>query len=382
MAYHDKHERAQASGLVRVRTLNTTRRAFLKGAAATGVLATTGLPARAAQTEVTFVGWQGYDQGLSADDFLQKQDIALNTTYIGNNDEIIAKLTAGGLGQIDLVTPYMGYIPLMTLAGLLEPIDESLVPNLANVIEPFKSDSNLFVDNVRYGVPFTWGSAPMIYNPATLPEPPAGWNALLEPRYKNRIGMMDDPLGNIMDGALAVTDAEVVTQLTSDQLEKTIDFLIAMKKQSRLYASSWGELADALARGDIDVTFSGWEAIKKFAADKGTAVEIHFPVEGTHAWLDNYCIAKDAPNREIAHELANQILSVDAQLEVGDGSLQGIVNPEAIAKLGASKEVYSYDDMDGFAEKANFYAFPPLEKTDGLTTWEDWQDAYQRFRSS
>ncbi len=331
---------------------------------------------------MTFLGWQGYDEGLSAGDFLDSNDITLNTTYIGNNDEIIAKLSAGGIGQVDIVTPYMGYIPLMALTGLLDPIDESLIPNLETVVEPFKSDSNLFLDGVRYGVPFTWGSAPMIYDPAALPVPPEGWNALLDPSLTGRIGMMDDPLGNIMDGALAVTDAEIPTQLTPDQLAATIDFLIRMKAQSRIYAASWGELADALARGEIVATFSGWEAIKKFAADKGKEVSIHFPVEGTHAWLDTYCIAKDAPNREIAHSLANKILDVDAQVKIGDEFLQGVVNREAIALLDTSRAFYSYDDMEGFASKAGFYAFPPLEEGSGFTSWNDWQEAYQEFRSA
>ena len=61
-------------------------------------------PAQAA-TNVTFFGWQGYDAGLAVDDFLTKNDITLETTYIGNNDEIVTKPTAGGVGSIDIVTP-------------------------------------------------------------------------------------------------------------------------------------------------------------------------------------------------------------------------------------------------------------------------------------
>ena len=87
-------------------------------------------------------GWQDYDAGLRVGDFLQREDIEVSFTPIGNNDEIISRLAAGGAGQIDIVTPYMGYIPFMVAAELLEPIDESLVPNLANVPEVFRNDSN------------------------------------------------------------------------------------------------------------------------------------------------------------------------------------------------------------------------------------------------
>ena len=36
-------------------------------------------------------------------------------------------------------------------------------------------------------------------------------------------------------------------------------------------------MADALARGDVDITFSGWETIKKFAADMGTTIDYTYP---------------------------------------------------------------------------------------------------------
>ncbi len=371
------------TGLIRVRSLlPLTRRGLLGTAAATGALAVLNPSARAA-TQIDFVGWQNYDRGLKTGDFLQEQDVTLNTTYIGNNDEIIAKLSAGGIGQIDIVTPYMGYIPLMALSGLIDPIDEGLVPNLSKVMQPFRDDPNVIVDGARYGVPFTWGSGPMLYDPAALPTPPEGWNALLDAPLKGKVGMMDDPLGNTMAAALAATDAEVPTRLTRDQLDATVEFLTQMKRQSRLYAASWGELADALARGDIAATFCGWEAMRKFAADKGKEVKIHYPVEGTYAWLDNYCIAKNAPNRETAHALANKILDVDAQVYIGDDLLQGIVNEAAVGQLtAAAKDVYAYDDLDGFAKKAGFFAFPPLEEEGDLMTWNDWQEAYQRFRAA
>ncbi len=56
--------------------------------------------------------------------FLKDKGITLNTTYIGNNDEIVAKLRGGGIGQIDIVTPYMGYIPLLVKLDLIQPIDD------------------------------------------------------------------------------------------------------------------------------------------------------------------------------------------------------------------------------------------------------------------
>jgi spermidine/putrescine transport system substrate-binding protein len=376
-----------SSGLIRVRSFAPVRRRrFLQGAAAVGGLAMGGpfLSGSArADTSIVFLGWQGYDEGLTTEDFLAKNEITLETTYIGNNDEIVSKLQAGGIGSIDIVTPYMGYIPLMAAAGLIDPIDEALVPNLA-VCEPvFRDDSNVIIDGVRYSVPFTWGSAPMMYDPVATGGVPASWEDLWKPEYKGKVGMMDDPVGNMMLAALLSTDAEVPTLLTMDQLKQAEDYLIRLKReQVRVIAVSWGDLADALARGDVVITFSGWETIKKFCADKGKAIDYTYPSEGTFAWLDSYCIAKDAPNREVDHALCNKVIDVPAQLKIGDDFLQGIVNKDAIAQLGPSKDIYPYTDLASFSQKARMFGFPPLEPDGEHATWQDFQEAYQRFKTA
>ena len=116
--------------------LSLTRRHFTQALAATAAAGAIGLPATRARADiaVNFVGWQGYDDPVAFDDFLKSKGITLNTTYIGNNDEIVAKLRGGGVGTIDIVTPYMGYIPLLVKLDLIQPIDVSRVPNLEKVI--------------------------------------------------------------------------------------------------------------------------------------------------------------------------------------------------------------------------------------------------------
>ena len=375
------------NGLIRTRSFGAmSRRDLMKGAAAMGTLAATGLGSRsaAAATNVSMFGWQDYDAGLRVGDFLSKNDIDVTFTGIGNNDEIISRLAAGGAGQIDIVTPYMGYIPFLAASELIEPIDESLVPNLAKVPEVFRNDSNVIVNGTRYSVPFTWGSAPMAYDPAVIPNAPESWNDIFKPEYKGKVGMADDPIGNQMLAAILATDAEVPTMLTADQLEQATQFLIKIKKDAaRQLAVSWGELANALSRSEVVITFSGGEFLKKFAADAGKTIEFTYPKEGTFAWLDSYCIAKGAPNREAAHKCANQALDVDGQVAFGEKTFQAIVIPEAIEKLQpATKALYPYDNLGEFEKKAKFFPMPPLEPDGKHASYADWQAAYQKFKAA
>jgi spermidine/putrescine transport system substrate-binding protein len=374
-------------GLMRVRTMmSMSRRDLMKGAAAMGALAATGLAPRTASAAgaVSIFGWQDYDAGLRVGDFLKREGIEVSFTPIGNNDEIISRLSAGGAGQIDIVTPYMGYIPFMVAAELIEPINESLVPNLAHVPDVFRNDSNVIVNGKRYSVPFTWGSGPMAYDPAVIKAAPESWMDIFKPEYKGKVGMMDDPIGNQMLAAILATDAKVPTMLTPEQLDQATQFLIKLKKdQVRQVAVSWGELANALARSEVVITYSGGEFLKKFAGDAGKQIEFTYPKEGTFAWLDSYCIAKGAPNLEAAHKCANQVLDVDAQVAFGEKTFQAIVVMDAVKKLQpATRSLYPYDNLTEFEQKAKFFPMPPLEPDGKHASYSDWQAAYQKFKAA
>lgn len=362
------------------------RRDLLKGAAlGTAGLALSGPFSKAlAATNINLVVWQGYDDAFTAGTFLEDNDLELNATYIGSNDEILTKISAGGRGSIDIVTPYMGYVPLMVAADMLEPIDEAQVPNISNVLPVFRNDPNIAIDGRLYAVPFTWGAAPMLYDPAFFgANAPTSWRDLEKPELEDKFGFSDDPIGNITIAAIVATDAEVATELTREQLTQAVDYLVMLKGKARLVATSWGELSDAMAREEIVATFSGWETMKKFVADKGKEVEYTYPKEGTFAWLDNVCIVKDAPNIEADMALANYVLTDQSQVFVGEEMLQGIVSGEAIKALSPNAAaLYPYDDMEGFGDKATFFPFPPLEERDGLTTIGQWNEEYERFKAA
>ena len=80
----------------------------------------------------------------------------------------------------------MGYVPLLVALDVIQPIDEALVPNLADVMSVFRNDKNINVDGKLYGVPFTWGSAPMLYDPAVIPTAPTTWARSDEARIQGQ----------------------------------------------------------------------------------------------------------------------------------------------------------------------------------------------------
>ena len=146
---------------------------------------------------VDYLSWEGYDIPDQLKAWREANGIKVNATYIGNHDEIQAKIAAGG-GTYDVITYYQGYKPLYTELGILSPLDTSKIPNLAGLFPYFQSDVGNFwidADGTQTGVPWTWGSIGLTWDEATLPGGLGSWYDLLDPKFKNKIGLPDDPVG-------------------------------------------------------------------------------------------------------------------------------------------------------------------------------------------
>jgi spermidine/putrescine transport system substrate-binding protein len=360
-----------------------SRRRFLGATAAMGALALTPRPA-AAKTTITWMGWQGYETPIKSGSFLTDNDIDFQPTFIGSNEEIITKLQAGGIGQTDLITMYFGYLPLMAEGGLLEPIDPARISTFGDLVPQFINQDAIKHDGKLVGVPWNWGSLPIMYDPAVVTAPPASWFDVMKPEYKGKVAMVDDPLGNLLVWGRTVTGAEVGTLLTKEQLAKVIDFMIEVKtKQARAFFASYGDMADAFARNEIVITTIGWEAVAVWAKQKGKEIAYSIPQEGTGMFMDCLCIPKDCPHVDLVYGLINHILSPAPQTQFATEQSAGITNLKAVpllpAELAAS---YNYADLDAFMTKARLQPVPPSEYDGKTASYNDFLQEYARLQKA
>jgi spermidine/putrescine-binding protein len=358
----------------------TDRRKFLAASAAlAGAMALPGGAALAATT-LNWVGWQGYDEPLKVGAFLADNDITLATTYINTNEEIITRLQAGGAGQVDLITIYYGHIPILVAAGLVEPIDEAKVPGIGDIFPEFLQVDVLRHDGKLYAVPFTWGTLSMVYDPAAIAKP-VSWKDALKDEYKGKVALVDDATGLLATWAPIVTGTKTPTRITMDELKKTIDFLIEIKKNhARTFSASYGEATDLFARGEVVISAIGWDAMVGFAAAKGKTLDYVIPEEGAMVFMDTVAIPIGAPNRDAAYKAIGQCVSPEGQKQIADALTQAIITKAAVPLVDEkNKQIYQYDNLESLFQKAHFYPFWPIEPEGDFVTHEQSQEEYQRF---
>ena len=357
-----------------------SRRELLRGAAGVGLMAAGAMsPLRAfAATQVNWLGWQGYDEPIKVGTFLKDNDIELAATYLASNDEIVTKLAAGA--PIDIVTPYMGYIPYMREADLIQPIQEEKVPNLAKVMDVFRNDKNIFSDGKHWGVPLSWGGGPMVYDPAVVT--PTSWFDLEKPEFKGKIAIMDEALGMMLTTSIMVSGAEVASLVTPKQLEEIKKYLIKLKKEhARAIFPSSGDAADAMARGEVAMTLGGAEWLPAIVAEKKKLAYL-YPKEGCFAFIDSYVIPKSAPNVDLAHALANQELTIEGQKALTVNNYAVVTKEAADALEGPAKAMYPYDNIAEFEKLCHFFPMTPTETDGSIAAWPDWLAAWQEVKAA
>ncbi len=356
------------------------RRQFMMAMAAAGGTMALGARSAHAETTVNWVGWQGYDEPVKIGSFLKDNGISLATTYINSNEEIITRLQAGGAGQVDLITIYFGHIPILVGADLIEPIDESKVPGFADMFPEFLNVDAIRHDGKLYAVPFTWGTLSMVYDPAATAKP-TSWKDALKDDVKGKVAMVDDMSGLIITWAPIVTGTKTPTRITMDELKKTIDFLIDIKKNhARTFSASYGEAVDLFARGEVVTSVIGWDAMIGFAAAKNKTLDFVMPEEGVMTFMDTLAIPKGAPNRDLAYKLLGQSISPEGQKHIADTLTQAVITKAALPMIDEkNKQIYQYDNLPALFQRARFHQFWPLEAEGDFVTHEQVMEEYQRF---
>jgi spermidine/putrescine-binding protein len=355
--------------------------------AETGVPAETGAPPAAAPEAtgtIDFLSWEGYDVPGPMEAWKAETGVTVNPTYIGSHNDIEAKLKASDNAEgFDLITYYQGFKPLYAELGILSPLDESKIPNIAGMFPFFASDERNFwvdPDGTRTGVPWTWGSQGIQYDEAVIAEPPTTWDLLLEPDNKGKVVVVDDTAGNY---ALAShISGYDVSQLTDEQFEEVSDYLRQVIAQTKGVAPSYGDYTTRLVQGEAVLGFLGWQAVNRFAADAGKdTIKMSFPDEGGISFCDSYAIPPGSDNVDTSHAWINEVLNPETHAAAAESLIAGVTVEAAVDFL--SPEVaafYPYDELDALLAKFPFYNNAPVE-SDEFVTFERMQERWNELKA-
>ena len=256
-------------------------------------------------TELNLFVWTEYIPQDELDCFEMVYGIKVNHGEYSANEEMYAKLNAGG-SNYDVVQPTDYIVSLMVRQGLLQQLDKSKLP----VLQYFDPNYlNLpFDPNNEYTIPYQAGTDAIVYNGDKISDPPKSFADLWKPEFVDagRMILLDDSRAVI--GATLLTLGYDVNTTDEKQLAEAQAKLKELTKGVKLYNSD-AVRANLLA-GDVDLGIT-WTGEAFLAQQEDPAIQYVYPTEGAILWQDNYAIPKDAPHLDATYAWLNYTLQPD-----------------------------------------------------------------------
>ncbi|MBM4382971.1 MAG: spermidine/putrescine ABC transporter substrate-binding protein [Deltaproteobacteria bacterium] len=288
-------------------------------------------PAADEARELNLFAWSEYlPQGV-IDEFTAETGIQVNYERYGSNEEMLAKLTAGGT-PYDLVQPSEYTVEAMVKEGLLVPLDKSLIPNLKNIGPEYMGLQH--DPELAYSVPYMQGTVGIAVNTEKITEPVDSYAAVFQEKYKGRIVVLDDSR-EVVSWALESLGLSA-NDVTPETLEKVKPVLAKWLPLVKIYDSDSPKTS--LLSGDVDlgIVWSGEGAI--LINEGGGQFAYVLPKEGAHMFIDSFAIPKGAQNFAGAHKFIDYILRPEVSVKISADFPYTNPNVEA-RKLLSEKEL-------------------------------------------
>jgi spermidine/putrescine transport system substrate-binding protein len=252
--------------------------------------------------------WSEYIDTQIVKDFEKKYDAKVVIDLYESNEQMIAKLQAGGSSQYDVVVPSGFVVPSMIKLGLLQKLDHSQVPNLKNLKPLFQREA--FDSGNVYTATYQWGTVGLVYNKKLYPDFKPSWESVLKPAGKTPFILFDSE--REMIGSVLKYLGKSTNTLNKTDLEAVSKLLLETKKNPNFLgfeANVGGKNKVVAGAAAVAFAYNG-DAVKAMTESKD--VGFVNPSEGGVMWVDNLAVPVKAPNAALAHKFIDFIL--DAQI--------------------------------------------------------------------
>jgi spermidine/putrescine transport system substrate-binding protein len=328
--------------------------------------------------QLNYLGWEGYDE---PDAFkpMTDQGVVFNRTYIGNNDELIAKFRAGGAGAYDVGNINSRYLGPMVKQGMIMPIDESKLAHHRSLFQAFKDFGR--VDGKLYTVPVFFGFTTLCYRTDMVPTPT--WDFYKDPKFVGKYGVATNPLGNMYVWAMVLGKGMDARKWTQADLKQIKERGLAEFRNAKTVVATPGEQKDLLIRGDVVLTTDCYDAVAAGAMTQGAKVASVIPPGPRKIWVDMYFIFNGVKNVDAAYAYLNTALSPQAQAIMAKKMELNVSNQDAYKQLPADLvKKLGYEQANELIGGSEFNILPDPDSKPPQVSIRDLYTAFDEIKAA
>lgn len=306
--------------------------------------------------------WEGYADPSFIRGFEEQCRCKVSASYMGSSDELVAKLRGGSAGTYDVISPSSDVATMISEGGLAAPLDLSKLPTYNQLSPQLTSMPLVKAKGQVYGVPFTWGPNPLIYDTTAFPQAPDSWSAFWDPKLQGKLSVWDE-LSTVYMAAQVLgydkPDPSHLYNLSDQELEAVKKKLLELKPNVRKMWSTGGELINLFQNHEVTAAM-GWPLITNQLRRANYPIGETIPKENTTGWIDHLMITAGSENKELAHKFLEYMIQDKTQKSVSDVTGYTPANPQS-AKYMTPAEVKGLhlDDVDNYQKRIYFWQNVP-----------------------
>jgi len=283
---------------------------------------------------------------------------------MGSSDELVAKLRGGSASNYDVISPSSDVATMIASAGLAAPLDLGKIPSYEQLAVRLRlrSQTLVRVDGKTYGVPFTWGPNPLLYDTTAFPTAPASWADLWNPKYKGKLSVWDE-LSTVYMAAQVLgydkPDPSHLYNLSDEELENVKKKLLELKPNIRKIWATGGELTNLFQNHEV-VAAMGWPLMTNQLRQSNFPIGETIPKENTTGWIDHLMITAASDHQDLAAQFLEYMIEAQTQKKVTDVTGYDPANPEAgkLMTEGQRRNLH-LDDVDNYMARIYFWQNVP-----------------------
>ena len=250
---------------------------------------------------LVFSTWPNYHNQVNLDEFTEMTGVNIQINAFGSNEEMLAKLQAGGTGW-DVFVPTNYTISNYVELDLIQEMDLSRLPNYSASANNPKLAGPAMVNGKVYCVPKNWGTTGFVVNTKKISSGPKSWKDFFDVTMGAGSGhtILHDYQLTTIGGALCALGYSFNS---IDATELAAAEALLIKSKPHLFAIT-SDYQPGMRSGD------GWMSIC-WNGD-GTQLKNDLPemdyvigTDGGEIWTDFYAIPKDAPHLDAAYAFIN-----------------------------------------------------------------------------
>jgi spermidine/putrescine transport system substrate-binding protein len=218
----------------------------------------------------------------------------LKFTFLEDDTQALAKVASGY--SPDVMHPCVAWVPQWKAAGLIQPLDLSLLPDWDGIPEDVKKGG--MVDGVYYHVPFDVGFSSVAYDADVVnfdnTDGEESWRIYLDDAYKGKMSFFADPSAIICISHMMNEGAVSPNVLDDAQIAAAKETALKWKPNLRNYWTAQTDTVNDFVNGNLVATYTwpdGFWKIKNHPKMKGRNIKYMWPSEGRLAWVCGFVLS-------------------------------------------------------------------------------------------